>query len=144
MPSVTIPLEDLEKDGPVIEVHFLISSELEKKYLTEKILLPDPIIIKALIDTGASACVLKKEIPERLGLTPIGTIKICTPSNKDHECYQYFMRMVIPTQQLVYEGIFIAAPLDGQEISSLIGRDVLKNGILIYIGYANQFTLSLL
>lgn len=144
MPSVTIPLEDLEKEGPIIEVHFLISSELEKKYLEEKKPLPEPVPIKALIDTGASACVLKKEIPEKLGLTPIGTTKICTPSTKDHECYQYFMRMVIPAQQLVYEGIFISTPLDGQEISCLIGRDVLKNGILIYIGYANQFTLSLL
>ena len=88
------------------------------------------IIIKALIDTGASACVLKKEIPEKLGLTPIGITKICTPSTKDHECYQYFMRMVIPVHQLIYEGIFISAPLENQEIGSLIGRDVLKNGIL--------------
>jgi len=54
------------------------------------------------------------------------------------------MRMIIPSHQLVYEGPFISAPIDGQDISGLIGRDVLKNGILIYIGYANQFTLSLL
>jgi len=51
--------------------------------------------------------------------------------------------MLIPSPGLIYEGPFISAPLEGQEISSLIGRDVLKNGILIYIGYMNQFTFSL-
>src|SRR3989344_882470 len=144
MPSVTIPLENLEKDGPILEVHFFISSELEKKYKEENNPLPEPLIIKALVDTGASACVLKDEIPKKLSLEPTGVIKICTPSSKDHECYQYFMRMIIPSNKVVYEGAFISAPLDGQDVSGLIGRDVLKNGILIYIGYANQFTLSLL
>lgn len=144
MPSVTISSNDLEKEGPILEVHFLISSELEKKYRKENKTIPEPIIIKALIDTGASACVIKKEIPEKLGLKPTGIIKICTPSCKDHECYQYFMRMVIPTHGLIYEGPFISAPLEGQDVNCLMGRDSLKTGILIYIGYMNQFTLSIL
>ena len=144
MPSVTVPSENLENEGPILDVHFLISSDLEKKYTEENKKIPAPVIIKALIDTGASACVIQKEIPEKLGLEPIGVMNINTPSSKDHQCYSYFMRMVIPAQGLIYEGPFIAAPLEGQEISCLIGRDVLKSGILIYIGYANQFTLSLL
>ncbi|MBS3141586.1 hypothetical protein J4405_05600 [Candidatus Woesearchaeota archaeon] len=143
MPSVTINSSDLEKEGPILEVQFLISSDLEKKYIEEKKAIPEPITVKSLIDTGASACVIKKEIPEALGLKPTGVTKINTPSSKDHECYHYFMRMLIPSHGLIYEGPFISAPLEGQEISSLIGRDVLKNGILIYIGYMNQFTFSL-
>lgn len=144
MPSVTISPGDLEKEGPILEVHFLISSELEKKYVAEKRRLPEPVVVKALIDTGASACVIKKEIPEALGLEPTGVTKISTPSSKDCECYHYFMRMLIPAYGLIYEGPFISTPLEGQDISSLIGRDVLKSGILIYIGYMNQFTFSLL
>lgn len=144
MPSVTIGLKDIELEGPVLEVQFLIPSELEKKYMNEKHPIPEPVVIRSLIDTGASACVVKKEIPEKLGLKPMGVIKICTPSSKDHECYQYFMKMLIPSHGLTYEGPFIAAPLDGQDIGCLIGRDVLKSGILIYIGYMNQFTLSIL
>ena len=38
--------------------------------------------------------------------------------------------------------IAIEAPLGGQHIECLIGRDVLKHGVLTYIGYINQFTLS--
>jgi len=147
MPSVTVHpegAEDLEKYGPILEVQFLIPLELEKKYIEEKIPLPEPVIVKALIDTGATACIIKKEIPDKLGLKPIGTTTICTPSSKDHECYKYFMRMLIPSQGLVYQGPFISSSLGEQEIGGLIGRDVLKDGILIYIGYANEFTFSLL
>jgi hypothetical protein len=36
----------------------------------------------------------------------------------------------------------IEAPLQGQHIQCLIGRDVLAHGVLVYIGYTNSFTLS--
>lgn len=144
MPSVTVNSQNLQIEGPLVEVHFLISSDLEKKYIEQKKEIPKPVVIRALIDTGASACVIQKGIPEQLKLEPVGVIKINTPSSKDHECYQYFMRMLIPSHSLIYEGPFIGAPLDGQDICCLIGRDVLQSGILIYIGYNNQFTLSLL
>lgn len=143
MPSATIVSKNLEEEGPLLDVHFLVSIELENKYRQEGKEIPEPVIVKSLIDTGASACVIKKEIPEKLGLEPTGVIKIHTPSSMDNECYQYFMRMVIPTYGLTYQGPFIATPLDGQDIQGLIGRDLLKHGILIYIGYMNQFTLSL-
>ncbi|HLC58418.1 MAG TPA: retropepsin-like aspartic protease [Candidatus Nanoarchaeia archaeon] len=144
MPSVTIGSQDLIQDGPILEVHFLISSELEKKYNEDKIPFPAPVVVKALIDTGATTCVIQKSIPETLRLQPVGKIKIQTPSSKDHECFQYFMRMHIPIQGITYEGVFIATPLEGQNIGCLIGRDLLQKGILIYIGYMNQFTFSLL
>lgn len=143
MPSVTISSPDLYKEGPILEVHFLIPLELEKKLKEEGKEIPSPVIVKSLIDTGASNCVVKKEIPEQLRLEPTGVIKINTPSSKEHECYQYFMRMVIPTHGLIYQGPFIGAPLDGQEISGFMGRDLLKHSILIYIRYNNQFTLSM-
>ncbi|MCW8965494.1 MAG: retropepsin-like domain-containing protein [Candidatus Pacearchaeota archaeon] len=144
MPSVTTKSENLEKEGPVLEVHFLISLELEKKYLEEGKDIPPPIVVKALIDTGATSCVIQDDIPKKLGLKPIGEVKTSTPSCKGNSCYQYFMRMSIPSHNLIYSGPFIAMPLKGQDISCLIGRDVLKESILIYIGAENQFTLSLL
>jgi len=144
MPSVTIDSPNLEADGPILEVHFLISSELEKKYMEEKKSVPNPVITKSLIDTGATSCVIQEEIPKKLNLQPIGEINMNTPSSKGNKCFQYYMRMAIPSHGLIYEGAFIAAPLEGQDISCLIGRDVLKSSILIYIGNKNQFTLSIL
>ena len=125
-------------------MQFLISRQIEEQYRKEGKAIPVPISIKALIDTGATNCVVRQDIPNTLGLQPIDIIGINTPSTKNHKAYRYFMRMVIPSTNITYEGLFTALPLDGQNISSLIGRDLLAFGMLIYIGNANQFTLSLL
>lgn len=101
---------------------------------------PEPIKAKALIDTGASNCAVEKSIPSKLGLQPVDSITIKTASSKQHQCYRYYMRMTIPLQNFTYEGIFNALEIEDQ--GCLVGRDLLKNGILVYIGYMNQFTLS--
>ena len=144
MPSVTITSTDLQAEGPVMEVHFLIPLQLEKVYLASGSPIPPPVMCKALIDTGASSSVVQDTIPKKLGLSPIGTTSINTASSQNHPCAQYFIRMVIPAYNLTYEGVFTSMPLQGQNIDSLIGRDLLGRAILIYIGYAHQFTLSLL
>lgn len=144
MPSVTINSKKLEQEGPLLEVQFIISSKLEKKYKEKNIEIPKPVSIKAQIDTGAVSCLIQEEIPKKLNLQPIGQVKMSTPSCAGVDCFVYFMRMVMPSHGLTYEGPFIAAPLGGQDISCLIGRDVLREAILIYIGPENQFTLSLL
>jgi hypothetical protein len=141
MPSIT---NLVSNDGPVIEASFTIPIQLEKKLQDEGKILPTATPIRALIDTGASNCVIQKDIPIRLGLTPMDSIKITTPSCKDVDCYRYFLRMILPGHRLMYEGVFTAAPLEGQNIQCLIGRDMLKDGILLYIGNINQFTWSLL
>ena len=144
MPSITIPSPNLQADGPTVEVQFLIPRQSEEQYRKEGKPLPAPISIRALIDTGATNCVVKEDIPTALGLTPKDVIGINIPSTKNHRAYRYFMRMIIPSTNITYEGLFTALPLDGQNISSLIGRDLLAFGLLIYIGNSNQFTLSLL
>ena len=144
MPSVTIDSKNLKEEGPLLEVQFIISSELEKKYKEESKQIPDPINVKALIDTGASSCVIQEDIPKKLGLQPVGQVKMSTPSCENTDCFVYFMRMISPAHGLIYEGSFIGAPLKVQKIDCLIGRDVLKDSILIYLGYINQFTLPIL
>ena len=145
MPSVTISNLSLQNDGPILEVHFCIPQQLEQQYVAQGTPIPAPVIVKSLIDTGCFSCIIQDGIPQKLGLVPIGSTTITTPSSQAHNYYAYFMRMIIPTHNnLSYEGVFIAAPLQGQNIECLMGRDLLANGILIYLGNANQFTPSLL
>ena len=144
MPSITVSSTNLQGEGPAVEVQFLIPRQIEDQYRKANKPIPAPISIKALIDTGATNCVVRQDIPNALGLQPIDIIGINTPSTKNHRAYRYFIRMVIPSANITYEGLFTALPLDGQNISSLIGRDLLAFGIMIYTGNANQFTLSLL
>jgi hypothetical protein len=50
--------------------------------------------------------------------------------------------MVFPNNLNTLSIIATEAPLQGQHIQCLIGRDVLKNAVLIYTGHDNSFTLS--
>jgi hypothetical protein len=77
----------------------------------------------------------------QLGLEPIGVVNISTPSSESIRCYQYSVRLVFPNNVIV-EAIAIEAPLKGQQIECLVGRDVLAHGVFVYTGYINQFTLS--
>ena len=94
-----------------------------------------------MIDTGATATVVREDIVKQLSLHPVGITLINTPSSTNVQCYEYLVRLLFPNN-VVVETVVIAAPLQGQHIQCLIGRDVLKHGVFIYTGYINTFTLS--
>jgi len=94
-----------------------------------------------MIDTGASGSVIQKGLAGQLGLNPIGLTYINTPSSTNVACYEYAVRLIFPNNVFV-EATVLEAPLQGQNIQCLIGRDVLALGVLVYIGYGNLFSLS--
>lgn len=144
MPAITIGDPNLLVNGPVLDVVFLIPQKVEEDLKAQDKQIPEGIPTKALIDTGATVCSVQDLIPKQLGLSPVGTSIVKTPNSSNHQAYEYFMKMWIPSMNLVYENIFLALPLQEQNIRALIGRDFLSAGILIYTGNASQFTLSLL
>ena len=95
----------------------------------------------AMIDTGASATVIQQGIAAKLGLNPVGVTQIVTPSHTNVRCYRYIVRLVFPNN-VTLESTVIEAPLQGQHIQCLIGRNVLAHGLFVYIGYRNLFSLS--
>ena len=80
-------------------------------------------------------------IPAKLGLQPVGVVSINTPSSANVSCYRYLARLVFPNR-VTFDCFVIEAPLQGQPIQCLIGRDVLSHGVFLYIGYANVISLS--
>lgn len=145
MSSITISSPNLSVNGPKLHVTLSISRHLEPKYKEIHKSIPDPISLSALIDTGASTCLIRKDIPERLGLKPTGTAKIATVQSRGHVCSTYWMRLVIKMENdmFVHTGSFTAVPLEEQDVSVLIGRDLLKHGVFTYAGNADKYTLSL-
>ena len=103
---------------------------------------PNPIEITALIDTGASGTAVKPEVIRQFQLTPRGVTNIATPSSAAHPCNVYDVSLTFANGVVVPVITVIEVPLEGQVIQGLIGRDVLVNGILIYSGYTNTFSLS--
>jgi hypothetical protein len=89
-----------------------------------------------MIDTGAGISVVRQGLLPQLGLNPIGLSYISTPSSTNVACHHHLLRLIFPNKVLV-EATVVEAPLQGQNIQCLIGRDVLAHGVLVYIGYGN-------
>ena len=141
MPSFTTQLPNLQALGPVVDMRVWIGTPVEEVLKKSGDSLPDPVLIKGMIDTGATGTVIQPEIAKKLRLQPVGVVTISTPSSENVPCYQYIVRLIFPSNVIV-EAIAVEAPLKGQHIQCLIGRDVLAHGVLVYTGYINQFSLS--
>ena len=141
MPSFTQRLTNLQQVGPVIEVTLMPSAI----YLQKMNISPSAtksVKLLAMIDTGATGTVVKEGIPAKLGINPIGTTLINTPSSTGVVCNQFDIQIVFPYNVNMSSIVVMEAPLQGQHIQCLIGRDILQHGVLIYTGYDNSFTLS--
>jgi predicted aspartyl protease len=141
MPSFTAQLPNLQALGPLVDMRIWIGTPVENAIKKNEGNLPEAVPVKAMIDTGATGSVIHLEIVKNLGLQPVGVVYINTPSSENVQCYQYVVRLIFPNNVIV-EAIAVEAPLKGQQIQCLVGRDVLAHGVLVYTGYINQFTLS--
>jgi len=141
MPSFTTQLPNLQALGPVVDMRVWIGTPVEEVLKKSGDSLPDPVLVKGMIDTGATGTVIQPEIAKKLRLQPVGVVTISTLSSENVPCYQYIVRLIFPSNVIV-EAIAVEAPLKGQHIQCLIGRDVLAHGVLVYTGYINQFSLS--
>ena len=141
MPCFTQRFTNLLKTGPVIEITLLPAySFLES--LEIKAPVNNQVKILAMIDTGASGTVIQKGTSQTLELNPIGTTLMTTPSSTNILCNQFDVQLIFPNQVIIQNVVVTEAPLQNQHIQCLIGRDILKYGLLVYNGYDNSFTLS--
>jgi hypothetical protein len=142
VPTFTSQQPNLAVTGPVVSIELAVGSALEVTLQAAGEAVPAPITTNALIDTGASASVIQQGLAARLGLHAVGVVPVNTPSSTNVMCLQYAVRFVLPSR-IVVDVTAIEAPLQGQNIQCLIGRDILAGGVLVYNGCADMFSLSL-
>lgn len=124
-----------------MKLRLSVGSAVEPAFRASGTAVPTPIPAVGMIDTGATASVMRQGFASRLGLSPVGVVHINTPTSTNVPCYEYLVRLDLPGN-VVAETTVLEAPLLGQHIQCLVGRDVLAHGVLIYIGYENLFSLS--
>lgn len=143
MPSLTSRIPELKTIGPIVEALIGPSSVSIEALQKENKTVPNPVVVRLLIDTGASISSIRTGIANQLGLTPHGTTKIATPSDHSYQVPLYDVDVLFRTHQIRIQNIrVIESPLKGQNIDGLIGRDILQLGVLIYTGYDNSFTIA--
>lgn len=113
--------------------------------------IPDPVFIRALIDTGATSTCVDPSVLTTLGLSPTGIVKVNTPStgSQPHTAEQFDVALLIPGPQQTHHPLIIEnMPVIGTELlqqqgfHALIGRDVLATCLFGYNGAMEEFWLA--
>ena len=135
--------EHLANVGPRLPVQIGITEKLASTYADQGQEIPTPIDGYALFDTGASRTCVDEAVLRNLGLQPVERISMATPSGLGeasiYTCALYFPGYPLPD----LDPSFVAGvQLQGQDYIALIGRDILRNMILIYDGPGARVTFA--
>jgi predicted aspartyl protease len=135
--------------GPLIHAYIGISEPRFHALVKAKLPVPQAIIVKALVDTGASNTVVDPTVLQGLGLTPRRIAKTITPTTgtTPHKCFTYDVSIHIPlaaATSLFSKKAWEVSCLDlkHQGFEVLLGRDILAEGMLVYDGRAGTFAMA--
>jgi hypothetical protein len=138
--------------GPVLNALVGVSQARRAALVAAGLEPPNPVPVRALVDTGASSTCVEPAILLSLQLTPIGQVPCFTLSTggTPQATDQYDVSLFIPATagQVPFNRptliVLSAQPnsLHQQGIQALIGRDVLEHCLLQYNGTAGFFTLA--
>jgi hypothetical protein len=117
MPSFTQRIQNLQQIGPVVEILLTPSVPYMQSMGINIATIKDRVVkVLAMIDTGATGTVISKGITEKLGINPVGTILINTPSHTDVSCYQFdaqILKLYFPIMWQIPSIVVTETPLQG-------------------------------
>lgn len=136
----------IEPSGPTIEIFIAVSGPRLAALQAAQISPPTPILVRGLIDTGASCSGVDPSVISGLGLSPTGTTHVYTPSTGQipRVCRQYDVSLWLPSVAKIKHTLPVVETHIGHRgIEALIGRDVLSDCLFIYNGATGTFVLAL-
>lgn len=106
---------------------------------------PQPIVGFAIIDTGATVTAVDEGVCKRLGLQPTGMMKTAHAGGAEiRACYP--IQVTFPNAPLPSFATPRAMSVNLQAGKSpyilLLGRDLLKNMVFVYNGFAGRFEIA--
>ena len=143
MSTVARQLADLHRAGPVLECLVGPTRSRVAAAMANGSVIPSPVAIRAVVDTGASDSVLNSSLIHRLALEPRGRTWMRIPMGEQPiETRQYAVDLLLPSGEVLSEVAVLAADLEGHPVQALLGRDVLSRAVLVYVGELNAYSLS--
>ena len=144
MPHLTLQITN---GGPILDVLIGVSHARAQALQQAGQLVPNPIQIRGLIDTGASCTCIDPGVLNALNLAPTGVTPMLTPSTgaQAHHAnvYDVSLHLLHPAITLTLQNVPVAeAQLSIQGIQALIGRDILRSCLFVYDGQSGIFTLA--
>jgi gag-polyprotein putative aspartyl protease len=133
--SRTYPRGELRRSGPKIRITIGNPNVALRAASAAGIELKKPITVTALIDTGAARTVINPQLAASCGLRETGQARISSAGHVTPRP-EFAGAIMFPDSEL--EGFdplsLVACPLPEQDVSCLLGRDVLERWFLTYDG----------
>jgi hypothetical protein len=144
MPVVTLPLDP---EGPVITLLVGVSHPRQGMLQAANLPVPQPVQIRALIDTGASGTLIVAASLQSLALVPSGTTSMITPSTGPNPVPvdQYDVSLILthpPVTIAIPAWPIVECQSLGGNYQALLGRDFLSLCLFVYDGRAQRFSLG--
>jgi predicted aspartyl protease len=108
-----------------------------------------PVLVRALVDTGASKTNIVRSVLDRLGLSPASQVIAHTASTglvplmADVYAVEISLGGAITGLLATDLAVVAAEDLSGSGVQALLGRDILGRGLLVYDGLQRRFTLAI-
>ena len=108
-------------------------------------IVPEPVEVQAMVDTGTRRSVIDPELASVLGLERMGTSRLSNSSSEGHEVPAYDLAAAIlhrgKRHWLNQDLRAIGAPIRHGGFHILLGMDLLSGRLLTVDGKAGVFTL---
>lgn len=118
MPSFTTQVPNLHLAGPVVEVVVAPPADLIEALKQQGNPIPKNVKLHAMIDTGATCCVVNPQVIQGMGLSPIGSSTVNTPSSTIVTCLQYKVSIHFPGNFAVETSDLIEMPLQANTFNA--------------------------
>lgn len=146
--EITLPgAQALYIEGPTLEVVIGLPKILQATYTKQKKTIPLPIRGTALIDTGATCTAVEETVCLRLGLSPVGIVKMChAGGTADRNCFPIGYHFIeLQGTPWINAPRVMSAQLGGEKAKYilLVGRDILQHFRLTYNGPRGRMELAI-
>lgn len=143
MASFSLSTHDLAQHGPRVDVRISLSRSHANRLGSSGHQVPDSVEVSALVDTGASMSVLSRRVVKALGISAVSDMLVhSVTTTRPVRAPLYVVRLTMDSGIEFDELSVAAAELSSGTHDVIIGRDVLKHGVFIYVGSSDQFTLA--
>jgi hypothetical protein len=145
MPNLTFPVAP--DRPPVIELVVAVPEEQAESLRAAGRPTPRPVIVPALLDTGARESLISRDIADELGLDRIGGRDVFgvggNISVSGDVCAVRLFFAGVPTNLLVHSAPVVAVPnLNHLGARMIMGRDLLRMCVVIYNGPHSSCTFA--
>jgi len=141
--ELTLGTQGLFSGGVVMDMAITVDTVTAQAMSLGKQIVPSPVIVKALLDTGCTVTSIDQSIAQKLGLIVRGMTTTHTAAGPATS-NQYFVGLSFPGTNLQARALHQVQSVNllGQPFQVLIGRDLMASWVINYNGTTGYISIA--